>query len=514
MKGGFRMNKVKKVLYVLAYMRYSSHNQDDGNSIASQTTTIENYAEANGMEIENYYIDTAKTGRNTNRPKYKRMIEDIKSGNFKAKCIIVRAIDRLHRNAKNQLDDLEWFAEHGIRLISVTDGIDTETETSKLLTTIKAAVAEDFSETLSKNTRAALLECAKQCRYLGGNVPLGYKVNADGFYEIDELKSPIIRDIFSLYLHGMGYDYIINYLKEKGCKTTAGNDFSKTSLHTILKNKKYMGTYVYDKSTPKNSEGKRNSHTSKEEYIEIPNGMPAIISEEDFEKVQQKMAENAKKQSSRASKNYYALNGILHCGKCGKVFSGNVNHSNDKRYFQYRKTCQCRIKSVRMDSLNKFVFYAIQQCIFSPENKGKIIQKINAKLAINKGLQSTEINALLSRINGIENAQNNLTGYLEAGKATETIFSKMQKNETELKILRSQLEVKSKEISSVDDEIYNRLVSKFVNYMSKVKSPEAVALRNAVIKDIKIDDNVTIEFNSGITVNSETIRYFNDNMEE
>lgn len=497
-----------------AYIRYSSHNQDEGNSIAAQTTTIENYAESHNMEIENYYIDMARTGRNTNRPEYKRMIEDIKNGNVKAKCIIVRAIDRLHRNAKNQLADLEWFSEHGIRLISVTDGIDTETETSKLLTTIKAAVAEDFSETLSKNTRDALLECAKQCRHLGGNAPLGYKVNADGFYEIDELKAPVIRDIFSLYLQGMGYDYIINYLKEKGCKTTAGNDFTKTALHTILKNKKYMGTYVYDKSTPKNSEGKRNSHASKEEYIEIPNGMPSIISEEDFKKVQQKMAENAKKQSSRASKNYYALNGLLHCGKCEKAFSGNVNHSNGKRYFQYRRTCQCKVKSVSMDSLNNFVFYALQQCIFSPENKEKIIQKINAKLAVNRGLQSAEINALLSRINGIENAQNNLTGYLEAGKATETIFSKMQKNETELEILRSQLEAKSKEISSVDDEIYNRLVSKFVNYMSKVKSPETVALRNAAIKDIKIDDNVTIEFDSGVTINSEIIQYFNDNMEE
>jgi DNA integration/recombination protein len=498
-----------------AYIRYSTHNQDEGNSIAAQTTTIENYAKLHNMEIEKCYIDMARTGRNTNRPEYKRMIEDIKNGNVEAKCIIVRALDRLHRNAKNQLADFEWFAEHGIRLISVTEGIDTESETRKLLPTIRAAVAEDFSETLSKNTRAALLECAKQCRFLGGNVPLGYKVNVDRFYEIDELKAPIVHDIFSLYLQGMGYDYIINYLKEKGYKTTTGNDFTKTALHTILKNKKYMGTYVYDKSTPKNSEGKRNSHTSKEKYIEIPNGMPAIISEEDFNKVQQKMAENSKKQSSRASKNYYALNGMLHCGKCGKAFSGNVNHSNDKRYFQYRGNCQCKVKSIRMDKLNNFVFYAIQQCIFNPENKEKIIQKINAKLAVNRGLQSAEINALLSRINGIENAQNNLTNYLEAGKATETIFNKMQKNETELKVLRSQLEVKSKEISLVDDETYDRLVSKFINYMSKVKSPEAIALRNAAIKDIQINDNnVEIEFNSGITIDSETVQYFNDNMEE
>lgn len=499
---------------VLAYIRYSSHNQDEGNSVAAQTTTIQNYADTHDMEIEDFYIDMAKTGRNTNRPQYQRMLEDIKNNATEAKCIIVRAIDRLHRNAKNQLADFEWFAEHSIRLISVTDGIDTETETSKLLTTIKAAVAEDFSETLARNTRSAMLECAKQCRHLGGIPPIGYKVNSEGFYEIDQIKAPIVRDIFSLYLQGMGYDYIINYLNEKGCKTAAGNDFTKTALHTILKNRKYMGTYVYDKSTSKNSEGKRNSHTSKERYIEIPNGMPAIISEDDFNKAQQKMAENSRKQSLRASKNYYALNGILHCGKCGKSFSGNINHSNDKRYFQYRGNCRCKVKNIRMERLNDFVFYAIQQCIFSPENKKKIIQKINTKLSVNRSLQSTEINALLSRINGIENAQNNLTNYLEAGRATETIFNKMQKNETELTILRSQLEAKSKEISSVDGEDYDRLVSKFMKYMSMVKSPEAVALRNAVIKNIEINDNITIKFNSGITVNNETIQYFNDNMEE
>lgn len=91
----------------------------------------------------------------------------------------------------------------------------------------------------------------------------------------------------------------------------------------------------------------------------------------------------------------------------------------------------------------------------------------------------------------------------------------MQKNETELKVLRSQLEVKSKKISLVDDETYDRLVSKFMNYMSKVKSPEAIALRNAAIKDIQINDNnVEIEFNSGITIDNETVQYFNDNMEE
>lgn len=502
------------MLKVLAYIRYSSHNQDEGNSVAAQTTTIEKYTSSHDMEIENYYIDIAKTGRNTNRPQYQQMLEDVKNGTVEAKCIIVRAVDRLHRNAKNQLADLEWFAENGIRLISVTDGIDTETETSKLITTIKAAVAEDFSETLSKNTRAGMLECAKQCRHLGGVPPIGYRVTPEGLYEIDEMKAPIVREIFKLYLQDMGYDYIIRHLKKKGYKTSEGKDFSKSSLNTILKNPKYMGTYVYDKSTPKNSQGKRNSHAYKSEYIMIKNGMPAIISEKDFNKVQEKMSSNKKNFQHRSSKHYYPLNGKLRCAKCGKAFSGNANNSNGKKYYSYRATCQCGIKSIRMDKLNDFTFYALQQCLFSPENKEKILKKINAKLSVQNSIQSAEVNALVNKIHGLENAQNNLIAYLEAGRATQTIMDKIEKNEAELAILKTQLNAKNKEVYTVHGDVYDDLVKKFLSYMGTEKSSEAYALRDTAISSIDIGDkSVTINFNNGVKADDDTINYFNDNME-
>ena len=506
------MGELKKNILVLAYIRYSSHAQDEGNSVAAQSSCIEKYAEANGMEVENYYIDMARSGRNTNREQYQKLKKDIEEGNVQAKVIIVRALDRLHRNASNQLYDFEWFEKYGIRLIAVNDGTDTASKNySKLITTVKAAVAEEYSDTLSKNTRAALFECAKQCRHLGGTPPIGFKVSSEGLYEIDELKAPIVRDIYRLYLQDMGYDYIIKYLNDKGYKTSEGNDFSKTSVNSILKNPKYMGTYVYDRTMPKDSEGKRNSHAEKSEYIKIANGMPAIISADDFNRVQAKMAENASKQTHRTGKNYYALNGHIKCPECGKAFSGNVNNSNGRKYFQYRASCKCGIKSVRMDHLNNFVFYALQQCIFSPENKDKIIKKMNEKLALHKHIQSDEINALMNKINGLENAQNNLTGYLETGRASKTILEKMQKNETELEILNKQLEAKSKEIYTVDSDTYDRLICKFRNYMCNVKSPEAVALRNAAIKNILPDkDKITVTFNSGVPVDDETAEYFNE----
>lgn len=333
------MKKDEGKIKVLVYIRYSSHNQDEGNSVAAQTTTIQNYVEAHNMEIEAYYIDPACSGRNTKRPQYQQMIADLKNGIVQAKCIVVRAIDRFHRNSRNFSADGEFLEKNGIRFISILDGVDTANGTSKLVANIRAAIAEDFSDTLSKNTRAAMIECSKQCRHLGGVPPIGYKVNSEGLYEIDEIKAPIVREIFKLYLQDMGYDYIIRHLKEKGYKTSMGRDFSKSSLNTILKNKKYMGTYVYDRSAPKDSEGKRNSHASKSDYIEIENGMPAIISAEDFQRVQEKMSEKTKRQVNRTSKNYYPLNGKVKCGQCGNALSGNVNNSKGNKYFYYKQSC-------------------------------------------------------------------------------------------------------------------------------------------------------------------------------
>jgi len=161
-----------------------------------------------------------------------------------------------------------------------------------------------------------------------------------------------------------------------------------------------------------------------------------------------------------------------------------------------------------------FTFYAVQQCIFNLENKEMIKDKINRKRSIQNALQANEIKEINRRMEERKVAQDNLTEYLEKGKATQTIFEKMEKNETELRILDAQLKAKTQSLSIVDDEVYNTLVKQFVGYMSTEKTAEAFALKEAVIKDIQVDeDNIEIIFQSGMTLNEETIDYFND-MEE
>ncbi|MCR4645342.1 MAG: recombinase family protein [Oscillospiraceae bacterium] len=498
-------------LSAVAYVRYSSHMQDDGNSVAAQTTSISTYAESNGMEIEGWYIDMARTGRNTNRQEYQRMKQDIEDGKVQAKVILVRAIDRMHRNAKNQLIDVEWCEKHGIRIIGVSDGTDTATEASKLLITVKAAVAEDFSNTLSKNTRAALLECAKACKHLGGTPPLGYTVNSEGTYDIDESTAPIIRAIYKLYLQDMGYNYIMKYLKNKGYKTSEGNDFSKASLNAILRNPKYKGTYTYDRTAPKDSDGKRNSHAEKTQYTVIENGMPAIISAEDFDKVQAKMKANAGRHAQRAGSNYYALNGKIKCADCGRAVTGNVNYSKGKKYLQYRCTCDCKHKSIQVNRFNDVTFYALQQCLFSADNKERIVGIMNDQLRLEAHQRSAEVAAIKDKIDKLNLAQNHLLASLEAGQATDTIMKKLEKNEAEIAALTEQLEAKVSDVSAVDDNTYNELVKHFVSYMGNQKTPQAVDLRNAAIDRIEVgSDKTTIFFKHGVSINQDTQTYFDN----
>jgi len=173
------------------------------------------------------------------------------------------------------------------------------------------------------------------------------------------------------------------------------------------------------------------------------------------------------------------------------------------------------VKSVNMNKMNDFVFHALAQCVFGSENKDKIIGKINAKIKQDIISQSDEVNALKKKIDDLQTVQDRLVDYLQSGMASETILERIRKNEDELKQLRNQLDIKSREIALVDDAKYAGLVKKFKAYMGTVKSPEAKALRDAAIEKIVPDtEQVTIYFKKGVTANAETKAYFNTNQEE
>ena len=116
---------------------------------------------------------------------------------------------------------------------------------------------------------------ALRCKYLGGNIPYGFAVNdATGGFTINEDEADNVRMVFTMTAGGASYNAILRCLRKTGAKTSAGNEFSQSSLLKMLHNEQYNGVYIYNKRGP------------IDKQIRIPGGMPRIVEERVFRAVQ------------------------------------------------------------------------------------------------------------------------------------------------------------------------------------------------------------------------------------
>jgi len=176
---------------------------------------------------------------------------------------------------------------------------------------------------------------AQNAKYNGGWVLFGYKI-VDGCYEINESEALAVQKIFDLATQGRSYRAICDEVKSY--RTRRGKPFSSTTIHEMLKNPKYAGIYVFNQA-PRRIEGKRNwrRKKDKEEMVIIPGGVPAIIDEDTFWRVQ-KMLEKRQSGPREKSKGIlYILTGKLFCGDCGNVMTGcsQRRSKGGKQYFYY-----------------------------------------------------------------------------------------------------------------------------------------------------------------------------------
>jgi DNA invertase Pin-like site-specific DNA recombinase len=159
-----------------------------------------------------------------------------------------------------------------------------------ILESMLEGFAEYFSANLSENVKRGMDANAAQFLCVGGNRTLGYKI-VDKKYVIDPETAPIIKRIFEMYIMKISPPEILQYLKDQGIKSVHGKDFRQNNVYYILKNKRYAGYYTY-KGT------------------ETKDGIPAIISEEFFNQVQEMMKKTKKAPArTKAVDEKYLLSG-------------------------------------------------------------------------------------------------------------------------------------------------------------------------------------------------------------
>jgi len=264
------MEEAKKVAI---YARVSTEDQaKEGFSLASQLEKLRSYCKARGWEIAGEYVDDGYSGRNTNRPAYKKMMEDMP----KWDVLLVMKMDRIHRNSKNFMLMMEELRKKGKEFVSMTESLDTSTAMGRFVMDIIQRIAQLESEQIGERVYDGMRQKAKQgVGMLGSPPPYGYVYNNGKLVIVDE-EAKIVKKMFEMYLCGYSLKKIEEWLNKNGIKTKKGGKWTKKTVARILSNPIYCGYIEW-------------------EDILFKGGHQAIISIEEFNEVQKLKHARAKK---------------------------------------------------------------------------------------------------------------------------------------------------------------------------------------------------------------------------
>ena len=344
---------------VVIYARFSSSSQREA-SIEEQVKICREYAEKNKYAVVKVYSDNAISGKIDNRPQLQKLLSDSSKQTFDA--VLVYSIDRFGRDLTQTLLNEKRLNENKVVLISATEHF-TDDASGRFFRNIMMSYAQYYSDELSAKIHRGMDYNAERCLYNGGGVPLGYRINKNKQFEIDPATAPAVQIIFEMYSDGKTVTQITQYLNEHGYRTSSGVAFNKNSLHTILKNKRYLGYYIHS-------------------GVEIAGGIPQIISNDLFEKVAEKMAVNKKAPARARAKEEYLLTTKLFCGHCKEMMTGFSGTGKQGKIYRYyicngtkRKPKTCDKKMVHKDYIENIV---VNECrrLLSIENIRRIAKSV------------------------------------------------------------------------------------------------------------------------------------------
>lgn len=341
----------------VAYARYSSAGQRDV-SIEQQLNDIRAFAEREGYSIIHEYADRAKSGfHNTAaRSEFLSMIAAADSGLFDT--VIVWKVDRFGRKRDESAIFKAQLRKAGVNVVYAMEHIPSGA-VGVLTEGMLEALAEWYSRNLSENVSRGMRDNASKC--ISNGCPIfGYRRGPDGRYVIHPDEAAAVHAVFDRYGQGYSAATIAGELNALGLKTVRGCKFTPQAVLRIISNERYIGTYIWDD-------------------VRTPGGMPAIITEKEWEAAQ-RMKEKTGRHVEQGQTDFI-LTGKAFCGHCGSAMIGDSGTSKTGSTYYYY-TCQghksgkgCKKKSLRKDYLEDAVLNLLVKRLSGPE-KEKIADAI------------------------------------------------------------------------------------------------------------------------------------------
>ena len=336
------------------YFRLSQEDERQGESLSidNQRLMLRKYAEENGFEIHDEYIDDGVSGTTFDRPQVQRLLDDAKTGVINT--IIVKDLSRFGRNYIEVGQYLDYvFPAFGIRFIAVQDNVDTENRDSNAMEMmpIMNVFNEWHAANTSKKIRAVLKANAREGKYHARKAPYGYVKGDDEKKTpiIDEEAAAVVKRIFEMRASGLSPHKIADTLNAEGILNPSRYSMEKygivgrkenmglwsfCAVNSILNNPAYLGHMAQQRWSSVSYKNHKRYKKEESEWVVVHNTHEAIVTQELWDKVRE--VEKSVAQGRKTKRGYtHPLSGFLYCADCGGKMKMNSINRNGKVDFNF-----------------------------------------------------------------------------------------------------------------------------------------------------------------------------------
>ena len=488
-------NKKSRDVTAFLYERLSRDDNLEGESysIGNQKKLLAKVAKEKGYTNLVHFLDDGISGVTMDRPGFVEMIRQLEQG--KAAAVFVKDLSRLGRNyiEVGRLTE-EFFPDHDIRLVAVSDNIDTA-EGENELAPIRNLFNEWYARDISKKRRISNKIKGNAGEPMG-QPPYGYikDPNAPKHWVVDDEAAQVVRRVYSMTLEGFGTEQIATQLEKDGVLTpraywlTKGikrpgkgkqqppTKWNSSTITKILSLQEYCGDILNFKTYSKSYKNKKRIDNDRENWVVFQDVHEAIIERAVYEQVQQKRGKIRKRRTNNGEHNMFS--GLLVCADCGSNLHFHFNQGNPEiKYFNCsnykgnRGTCTST-HYVRVDFLEEVVLGEIRRLtkfasLYEDEFVKAVIGHSQQAEQTDRKLKEKELKTLLARDEELDGLFERIYEDNVSGKLSDDRFAKMsrryedEQKELAEKIKKLRSEIEKQSSRSMTTDMFIGLVRKY-----------------------------------------------------
>ena len=488
-------NKKSRDVTAFLYERLSRDDNLEGESysIGNQKKLLAKVAKEKGYTNLVHFLDDGISGVTMDRPGFVEMIRQLEQG--KAAAVFVKDLSRLGRNyiEVGRLTE-EFFPDHDIRLVAVSDNIDTA-EGENELAPIRNLFNEWYARDISKKRRISNKIKGNAGEPMG-QPPYGYIKNPNDpkHWIVDDEAAQVVRRVYSMTLEGFGTEQIAAQLEKddvltpraywltKGIKRPGKGKqqpptkWNSSTITKILSLQEYCGDILNFKTYSKSYKNKKRIDNDRENWVVFQDVHEAIIERAVYEQVQQKRGKIRKRRTNNGEHNMFS--GLLVCADCGSNLHFHFNQGNPEiKYFNCsnykgnRGTCTST-HYVRVDFLEEVVLGEIRRLtkfasLYENEFVKAVIGHSQQAEQTDRKLKEKELKTLLARDEELDGLFERIYEDNVSGKLSDDRFAKMsrryedEQKELAEKIKKLRSEIEKQSSRSMTTDMFIGLVRKY-----------------------------------------------------